>query len=144
MSFLNTLTFTNILQLKPSLFQRKRASLLRNLKDQLILINTPDLTKPRTKRVNTEGHKHSVVIQTPVRPWWRETIDGKIAFFVKCGLKKLEFEKGQTAILVPDMKSLPAIIQGLIVAVENGELDSLIGGKDELKGVIKRRVAQND
>ena len=83
MTFLKTLTFTDVLEDKPSPLERRRASLVRNLKDQLALLDTPNLLKTRTKKMNTDGHKQLVEIQTPVRPWWRETADGKIVFFVK-------------------------------------------------------------
>lgn len=141
MTFLNTLTFTNALEAKPSPLQRKRASLVRNLKDQLTLLNNPNLVKSRIKRVTTDGHKEVVELSIPVRPWWRETIDGKLTFFLKSGLKRIEFEKGQTAILVPNKEALPDIINGLIKAVEQGELDNLIVDKTEVKPIQRKKVA---
>ena len=141
MTFLNTLTFTNALEAKPSPLQRKRASLVRNLKDQLNLLNDPYLVKSRTKRVETDGHNEVVELRIPVRPWWRETIDGKLTFFLKSGLKRIEFEKGQTAILVPNKEALPGLINGLIKAVEHGELDNLIVDKTEVKPIQRKKVA---
>jgi hypothetical protein len=141
MTFLNTLTFTNALEAKPSPLQRKRASLVRNLKDQLKLLNDPNLVKSRSKRVETDGHKEVVELSIPVRPWWRETIDGKLTFFLKSGLKRVEFDKGQTAILVPNKEALPGLINGLIKAVEHGELDKLIVQKDEVRAAIRKKAA---
>ena len=141
MTFLSTLTFTNALQEKPAPLQRKRASLVRNLKDQLALLNNPNLLKTRTKREEIDGQKQVVERQTPVRPWWRETIDGKVAFFIKSGLKRIEFEKGKSAILLPNKDALPAVINGLIKAVEQGELDNLILPKDEPRTAPRKKVA---
>jgi hypothetical protein len=141
MTFLNTLTFTNALEAKPSPLQRKRASLVRNLKDQLTLLNNPNLVKSRTKRVESNGQKEIVELSIPVRPWWRETIDGKLTFFLKSGLKRIDFEKGQTAILVPSKAALPELINGLIKAVEQGELDNLIVDKTEMKPIQRKKVA---
>lgn len=141
MTFLNTLTFTNALQEKPAPLQRKRASLIRNLKDQLALLNNPNLVKTRTKREEIDGHKQVVERQTPVRPWWKDTIDGKVAFFIKSGLRRIEFEKGKSAILLPNKDALPAVINGLIKAVEQGELDNLIIEKAEVKPMIRKKVA---
>ena len=141
MTFLNTLTFTNALEAKPSPLQRKRASLVRNLKDQLTLLNNPNLVKSRIKRVEKDGQKEVVELRIPVRPWWRETIDGKLTFFLKSGLKRIEFEKGQTAILVPNKEALPGLINGLIKAVEQGELDNLIVDKTEMKPIQRKKVA---
>jgi hypothetical protein len=82
-----------------------------------------------------------VELSIPVRPWWRETIDGKLTFFLKSGLKRIEFEKGQTAILVPNKEALPGLINGLIKAVEHGELDNLIVDKTEVKPIQRKKVA---
>ena len=141
MTFLHTLTFTNALEAKPSPLQRKRASLVRNLKDQLTLLNNPNLVKSRIKRVEKDGQKEVVELRIPVRPWWRETIDGKLTIFLKSGLKRVEFEKGQTAILVPNKEALPGLINGLIKAVEQGELDNLIVDKTEMKPIQRKKVA---
>jgi len=141
MSFLNTLTFTNALEAKPSPLQRKRATLVRNLKEQLTLLNTPSLVRTRTKRIEMDGQKHSVEIEIPVRPWWKETLDGKLTFFLKSGLKRVQFENGQSAILVSNKEALPGLINGLIKAVEQGDLDNLIMDRTEVKPVLRKKVA---
>ena len=141
MTFLNTLTFTNELEAKPSPLQRKRTTLVRNLKDQLILLDNPNLVKSRTRRVETDGHKQMVEVQIRVRPWWKETIDGKLTFFMKSGLKRIEFAKGQTAILVQNKEALPSLINGLIKAVENGELDGLLTDKNDAKTIVRKKAA---
>jgi len=141
MTFLNTLTFTDALETKPSPLQRKRASMVRNLKDQLILLNTPNLVRSRTKRVEREGRHQTIEIEIPVRPWWRETIDGNLTFFLKSGLKRVQFEKGKTAILVPNKEALPELINGLIKAIEQGELDNLINPKQDIRPIARKRTA---
>lgn len=141
MSFLATLTFTDALQVKPSPIQRKRASLLRNLADQLALLDNQNLVKTRIKRVEVDGRKETVELRVPIRPWWRETIDGTLTFFLKSGLKRVQFEKGQTAIVVSSKEALPGLIKGLIKAVEQGELDNLIMDKTDQKTVLRKKVA---
>ena len=141
MTFLNTLTFTSELEAKPSPLQRKRATLVCNLKDQLILLDNPNLVKTRTRRVETDGHKQMVEVQIRVRPWWRETIDGTLTFFMKSGLKRIEFAKGQTAILVQNKEALPSLINGLVKAVENGELDGLLTDKNDAKAIVRKKAA---
>lgn len=141
MSFLATLTFTDALQVKPSPLQRKRASLLRNLADQLALLDNQNLVKTRIKRVEVDGRKETVELRVPIRPWWRETIDGTLTFFLKSGLKRVQFEKGQTAIVVSSKEALPGLIKGLIKAVEQGELDNLIMDKTDQKTVLRKKVA---
>jgi hypothetical protein len=43
--------------------------------------------------------------------------------FVKSGLKPIEFEKGKPAIAVQSLDKLPSVIDTLITAIRNGELD---------------------
>jgi hypothetical protein len=44
-------------------------------------------------------------------------------------LKPIEFEKGKAAIAVPSLDKLPSVIDTLITAVLNGELDEQIFGE---------------
>ena len=55
--------------------------------------------------------------------WWRQHPNGSYALFVRSGLKPIEFEKGKAAIAVPSLDKLPSVIDTLITAVRNGELD---------------------
>jgi len=43
--------------------------------------------------------------------------------FVRSGLKPIEFEKGKAATAVPSLDKLPSVIDTLITAVRNVELD---------------------
>ena len=49
--------------------------------------------------------------------------DGSYVFFVRSGSKPIEFEKGKNAIAVPSLDKMPLVIDILITAVRNGELD---------------------
>ena len=55
--------------------------------------------------------------------WWRQHPNGSYALFVKSGLKPIEFEKGKPAIAVQSLDKLPSVIDTLITAIRNGELD---------------------
>jgi hypothetical protein len=59
--------------------------------------------------------------------------------FVRSGLKPIEFEKGKAAIAVPPLDKMPTVIDTLITAVRNGELDEqlVLSGN----ATTKRRVA---
>ena len=48
---------------------------------------------------------------------------GSYALFVRSGLKPIEFEKGKPAIAVQSLDKLQSVIDTLITAVRNGELD---------------------
>jgi hypothetical protein len=61
--------------------------------------------------------------QQRVLPWWRVNANGSFVFFVRSGSKPIEFEKGKNAIAVPSLDKVPMVIDILINAVRNGELD---------------------
>lgn len=131
MSFLQSLTFTALDSARPSEAARKRVRLVDSLSEQLARYETPNLTRTRKKWVSVNGEKHLHEVTIPVRPWWRITDDGKVAFFLKSGLKKIEFEQGKAAILVPNSDDLPILIKGLIAATERGELDHLLSAHEQ-------------
>jgi hypothetical protein len=60
---------------------------------------------------------------------------------VRSGLKRLEFEKGKSAIVVANLETLAKIIKGLLDAVKIGELDHLLTDKTETAVGIKKKVA---
>ena len=59
-------------------------------------------------------------------PWWRPVQNGTYAFFIRSGLKPIEFAKDKTAIAVASIDKLPSVIDTLITAVRNGELDEAL------------------
>ena len=126
MSFLKTLTFTTASDLTPSPIEKKRQQLISALKDQLALLEKPDLTKTRKKWVETDGERILTQKCIPVRPWWKQTLDGKVIFFVRSGVRRIEFEKGKAAIVVASIDELPKLIKGIMDATQTGELDHLL------------------
>jgi hypothetical protein len=141
MSFLNTLKYTSVLDSKPSVIERQRARLIANLKDQLIRLEDPLHAKSCMKWIKENGQSRLIEKRTSIRPWWRETIDGQVAFTVRAGLKKIEFQKGMTAILLPSKQELPSLINGLIKAVSDGELDHLLMPKEGQKVPQRKKAA---
>jgi hypothetical protein len=61
--------------------------------------------------------------QQRVPLWWRQHPNDSYALFVRSGLKPIEFEKCNPAISVPSLDKLPSVIDTLITAVRNGELE---------------------
>ncbi len=55
--------------------------------------------------------------------WWSLAPNGCYVFFVRQGWKLVEFEKSKAAIAVPSLDKLSSVIDTLIIAVRNGELD---------------------
>ena len=60
------------------------------------------------------------------------------ALFVRSGLKAIEFEKGKPAIAVSSLDKLPSVIDTLITAVRNGELDQQLAQRRRVPTVEKR------
>lgn len=131
MSFLKTLTFSSANELTPTAIEKKRSNLIKSLNDQLSLLENPSFSKTRKKWVMIDGEKVLTQKNIPIRPWWKQTLDGKVMFFVRSGLKKIEFEKGKNAIEVANLDTLAKIVKGLVDAVRTGELDHLIETKSK-------------
>jgi hypothetical protein len=141
MSFLKTLTFSTANDLAPSPIEKKRHQLMAALKDQLALLEQPDLSKSHKKWIEIDGERILTLKDIPIRPWWKQTLDGKVMFFVRSGLKRIEFEKGKSAIVLSAMDDLPKLIKGLIDAAMTGELDHLLEGKIKPTPAPKQKAA---
>jgi hypothetical protein len=61
--------------------------------------------------------------------------------FVRSGLKPIEFEKGKPAIAVQSLDKLPSVIDTLITAVRNGELDQQLGDASKQSNPRKSKRA---
>jgi hypothetical protein len=92
--------------------------------------------------VKKEGRLTLVDKQQRVLPWWRVDANGSYVFFVRLGSKTIEFEKGKNAIAVRSIDKIPFIINILITAVRNGELDDqLAPAKKPVTAVTTRKAA---
>jgi hypothetical protein len=77
-----------------------------------------------------------------VLPWWNSTPNGTYAFFIRLGWKLVDFEKGKAAIAVRSLDKLPSVIDTLITAVRNGELDEqLAQASAQVKPPKRKRAA---
>jgi hypothetical protein len=141
MTFLKTLTFTTANDLAPSPVEKKRYKLIKALNEQLSLLENPSFSKTRKKWVMIDGEKVLTQKNMPIRPWWKETLDSKVIFFARSGLRRIEFEKGKTAIVLSDIDALPKLIKGLIDAAITGELDHLLMAKTRPVAAPRNKAA---
>jgi hypothetical protein len=120
---LKSLTFTMMpsLDVNPTLDRRQK--IIARLEEQRKLAANPNFTRTIRQRVEKDGVKTLVEKQQKVQPWWRAAPNGSLAFGIRAGAKLVEFDKGKTAIVVPSLEKLPAVIDTLIAAIRNGELD---------------------
>ena len=87
-----------------------------------------------------DGVRTTVDKQQRVAPWWVQVADGSYLFTIRSGWKPIEFDKGKSAIVVLSQDKLPAIIDTLITAVRNGELDEHLAQSSKV-GVKRRKAA---
>ena len=65
--------------------------------------------------------------------------NGSYVFFIRSGSRPIEFEKGKNAIAVPSLDRVPLVIDILITAVRNGELDEQLAQTKKPATMLKYR-----
>ncbi|MFZ1089292.1 MAG: DUF6641 family protein [Xanthobacteraceae bacterium] len=142
MSALNSLTFTTLPKIGANPTLDRRTNMIARLEEQKILLNDPNYIRTVRRWVKKEGRLTLVDKQQRVLPWWRVDANGSYVFFVRLGSKTIEFEKGKNAIAVRSIDKIPFIINILITAVRNGELDDqLAPAKKSVTAVTTRKAA---
>lgn len=121
---LKSLTFTVLPKIGENPVQERRTKTIARLEEQKQLFANPKYTRTvRTSVKGEDGARTTVEKQQRVAPWWVQAADGSYLFTIRSGWKPIEFDKGMSAIVVLSQDKLPAIIDTLIAAVRNGELD---------------------
>ena len=123
MSALRSLTFTTVPKIGANPALDRRTNIIARLEEQKLLLNDPNYTRTVRTWVKKDGQLMPVDKPQRILPWWRVNADGSYVFFVRLGSKPIEFEKGKNAIAVPSVDKVPLVIDILITAVRNGELD---------------------
>jgi hypothetical protein len=123
MNALKSLTFTTLPTQGANPILDRRAKVIARLEEQKLVLKDPNYTRKSRTWVNKDGERAMVEKQQRIPLWWRQHPNGSYALFVRSGLKQIEFEKGKPAIAVPTLDKLPSVIDTLIAAIRNGELD---------------------
>jgi hypothetical protein len=124
MAVLKSLTFTTIPTPGGDPVLDRRTKIIARLEEQKLILKDPNYTRTVRNWVKKDGERVMVEKQQRVPLWWRQHPNGSYALFVRSGLKPIEFEKGKAAVAVPSLDKLPTVIDTLITAVRNGELDA--------------------
>jgi hypothetical protein len=102
----------------------RRARIIARLEEQKLLLNdSAYMRSVRSWSKGDDGRKVLVETKQRVLPWWSAQPNGTYVFFIRSGWKPIEFEKGKAAIAVHSLEKLPSVIDTLIAAARNGELD---------------------
>ena len=137
-----TLNFVPLPKLANDPALDRRTRIIAQLEEQKLLLKDPTYMRPiRTWVRNEQGEKTLVEKKQRVQPCWRKQPDGTYVFFVRSGWKAIEFEKGRAAVAVPSLDKLPSIIDALIAAVRNGELDQQLAQASAQANVRKSKRA---
>ena len=139
---LKSLTFAVLPKIEANPVQDRRTKTIARLEEQKLLFENPSFT--RTVRASVKGGdgvRTAVEKQQRVAPWWVQVADGSYLFTIRSGWKPIEFDKGKSAIVVHSHEKLPAIIDTLIAAVSNGELDEQLAHGSKVGTVRKRKAA---
>ena len=140
MAVLKSLTFTTIPTQGGDPILDRRTKIIARLEEQKLILKDPNYTRTIRTSVKKDGERVMVEKQQRVPLWWRQHPNGSYVFFVRSGLKPIEFEKGKPAIAVPSLDKLPSIIETLITAVRNGELDEQLVQGNKV-GMVKKPKA---
>jgi hypothetical protein len=123
MAVLKSLTFTSMPTPGGNPTLDRRTRVIARLEEQKLILKDPSYTRTVQTWVRKNDERVMVEKHQRVAAWWRQHPNGTYALFVRSGLKPIEFEKGKTAIAVPSIDKLPTVIDTLITAIRNGELD---------------------
>src|ERR1035437_5986143 len=129
MTQLKSLTFAPLPKLTaadPVIHRRNK--LIVRLQQQVQLAQDPQFTLSRSKWVADEhGVKQLRELRKRVRAWWRTDTTGAVVLTVRYGARVIEFAPGKAAIAVGKKEKLISTIETVILAVEAGELDTVLG-----------------
>jgi len=141
MPVLKSLSFTVLPKPATDPVQIRRAKLISRLDEQKALLDNPNLIRTVQRAVREGDEKRIVSKQQKVRPWWRTDSAGHLFMSIRFGGRPVEFEKGKSAVSVPSMDKLPAVITTLIEAVRAGELDDVLAHASKGRGFQKAKKA---
>src|ERR1700720_1209870 len=142
MSALKSLTFTTLPKIGANPTLARRTNMIARLEEQKVLLKDPNYIRTVRTWAKKDGRLTPVAKQQRVSPWWRVDANGSYVFFVPLGSNPIEFGKGTNAIAVPSLDKIPMIINILVTAVRNGELDDqLAPAKKSVTAVTTRKAA---
>ena len=143
MTAFKSLTFTTLPKPSVNPTLDRRTKIIARLEEQKRLHADPTYVRSaRSWKKNETGERTVVEKRQRVSPWWASTPDGKHVFFIRSGWKTVEFERGKSGIAVSSLDKLSSIIDTVIAAVRNGELDAQLAQvSDQAKPPKRKRPA---
>ena len=142
MSVLKTLNFVVATKRSNDPTILRRAKLLTQLQQQRALAIDPlFIAVTQRWRKGEDGDKRLVERQKRVKRWWYVDPIGNCYLTINYGSKRLELDKGKSAIALGSKDNLVATIDAIIAAVAAGELDAAISATQKTGQKPKARAA---
>ncbi len=141
MPILKNLVFTAVPARSHDPVANRRAKLVERLEEQKLLLKNPSHVRTSQRWTGKGDERRQVEKQQRVRPWWRADASGQLVMSLFHGTKPIEFEKGKAGIAVPSKDKLVSVIETLVTAVRNGELDDLLAHASKSRVAPKVRRA---
>lgn len=143
MSVLKSLQFVSV----PKSFSNdpmlgRRHKLVTQLEQQLALAMDENYVVRRQRWIKQEdGSKQLVDMPKRVKRWWRTDATGNCFFILRYGNKLIPVADGKSAIVVGERSSLASVIEKVIAAAKDGELDTAIEGAKTMPQKVKKKAA---
>jgi hypothetical protein len=142
-SALKSLNLATLLKPSSNPVLDRRARVIARLEEQKLLLADSNFQRTVRSWLKDEaGNKALVEAKQRVLPWWSIQPNGTYAFFIRSGWKAIEFEKGKAAIVVPSLEKLPSVVDTLITAARNGELDEQLAQASKESRPPKRKASR--
>jgi hypothetical protein len=134
-------------KVKRSVEQDRRAKLVEQLKEQLMLVEAAlgGAAYQRTKDAwitDDAGNRSKVQRPVKLRQWWTVGTNGAVQFGLRYGAVPLEVKAGMSAVEVSKLADVPLLIKALVQAVDHGELDAAIDAVTAARKAKSKRTAE--
>jgi hypothetical protein len=113
--------------------QYRRIKLINKLREQIDCVKARIegrdhlITMQRSVKNTETGTRQYVQVPYRIRPWWYlDTASEKFHLELRYGSKRLELVKGKTGIEVESLEKMTEVLEGLVDAVNAGELDGCL------------------
>lgn len=120
----------------------RRSKFIVQLEQQLALANDENYVVRRQRWIKQEdGSKQLVEAPKRVKRWWRTDAAGSCFFILRYGNKLVPIADGKSAVAVGERANLAKVIETVIAAVRDGELDAAIEGAKAMPQKLKKKAA---
>jgi hypothetical protein len=143
MSVLKSLQFVSV----PTSFSNdpklaRRNKFLAQNEQQLALAQDENYVVRRQRWVKqADGSKQLVEQPKRVKRWWRTDAAGNCLFILRYGNKLVAVADGKSAIAVGERSNLAGVIEKVIAATRDGELDAAFENAKAMPRTMKKKVA---